>query len=106
MTHNRNLERERLRVESGGTWLAQLEELMTLNLRVVSSSPTLCVEITFFFLWKAVYCKIIYKHLAVFSSLNNGPTISSDEDSSKLKINSVAVFSFFTSYLRMKLGFH
>ena len=32
--------------QSGGTWLAQLEECVTLDLGVVSSSPTLGVEIT------------------------------------------------------------
>ena len=35
-----------------------------------------------------IYCKIIYKYLAVFSNLNNGPTNSSDKDSSKLKTKS------------------
>ena len=30
----------------GGTWLAQLVECVTLDLRVVSSSPTLGIEIT------------------------------------------------------------
>ena len=35
-----------------------------------------------------IYCKIIYKYLAVFSNLNNGPINSSDKDSSKLKTKS------------------
>ena len=35
-----------------------------------------------------IYCKIIYKYLAVFSNLNNGSTNSSDKDSSKLKTKS------------------
>ena len=59
----------------------------------------------FFFLWWVIYCKIIYKYLAIFSNLNNGPTISSDKDSSMLKTKS-AGWIFFASCLRMKLDFH
>ena len=35
-----------LKVGKGGTWLAQLEEHVTFDLRVVRSSPTLGAEIT------------------------------------------------------------